>query len=166
MSKGALGYPLDRPYAEPPAPAWVGADTAGTGDFLGNTNALGILTWVPVSFTAVQMGFRVITQLGNMILGIYDANRARLYQEPSFLVPAAGPKRKTLTTPVLLPAGPLYLFIQVDDAGSQFAASFNTPAGQAFVFANTYADGLPAMLPATLADNDDAPSLIAIREGF
>ncbi len=149
----------------PPAPAWVGhADSVGS-DFLGSANCALILTYVPAAFTATQVGFFVGVQSGNMRLGFYDAAKVRLYQEPSFAIPAGGVQRKTLTTPVDLPEGPLYLAVQLDNGVAKLATIINAGPIVTFYFANTYAAGLPATLPA-LTDGSDAPALTAIATGF
>ncbi len=145
----------------PPAPAWVGNAIGQGSDFLGLTNCALVLTYVPVAFTATAMGFFVGVQSGNMLLGFYDAAKTRLYQEASFLVPAGGVQRKTLTSPVALPEGPLYLAIQVSDNVSKFATVISAAPATGFFFANTFGNGLPATLPA-LTDNSDRVALVAI----
>ncbi len=144
----------------PPAPAWVGSNDLEASDFMGAAVML-VLTWVPVSFTATKMSFVVGVSSGNMQLGIYDAAGARLYQEASFAMPAAGGRSKTLTTPVSLPEGPLYLAMQNSDGGvAKMWMNPAQPPGVAFEFANVYANGLPATLPA-LTDGSNRLALIA-----
>ena len=144
------------------APAWVGTADSGLLDVgQGAGNAIGILAYNPVAFTVTQIGFRVGVQAGNMILGVYDAAGARLYQEASFAVPASGAQRRTLTASFSLPAGPFYIFVQGNNAALSFAMSAGTAAGAAFFFANIFTNGMPANLPA-LTETDDLMALTAI----
>lgn len=143
------------------APAYVGMPWGATAQGLGNTQFFTVGVWVPVAATFSKIGYRIITQSGNMWLAVYNTALARIAQITSFAMPANGPS--TIPGSLALTPGNYWLAVQFDGAVATLACSGGN-LGQpnvCFSTTNTYASGPPATLTFT-AGSATGPCLALI----
>lgn len=129
-SGGGFGYPASVPLAT------------------GSTNAFASLIYVSTAYTTTSVGWQCAVSSGNLQLALYDAGGTRRAVKTSFASPGTGQRSAAWGASFAMVEGWYYMVVQVDNGTIQLGAGNNNPQGLGWTFANTYASGLPASLPA------------------
>lgn len=110
-------------------------------------------SWLPASFVVTSLSFVVVTQSGNMDIGIYDSTFTRVWSRGSFAVPAAGTRAVLISAgspaTLTLAAGTFYIAWTADNTTALFTTLSGVAAdvdGQSLYLSKTSSLPLPASI--------------------